>query len=120
MVGMCVHTRAKPLLLDLTLSSAADNCLWQPVLVLYKSSCFGCDAVRGGSGAVLAPITPGIMKTKLELEASNAIAGQPKTFFKCCAARLARLQRRVPWLLKVLWATSCISLEHNFSNFVRV
>jgi len=53
------------------------------MLILYKSSCFDCDAVPGGNGAALAPITPGIMKTKLELEASNAIAGEPKTFLTC-------------------------------------
>jgi len=50
-------------------------------LVLYRSSYFDCDAVRGGVAA-LAPITPGIMKTKLELEASNAIAGELRTFTK--------------------------------------
>jgi len=51
-------------------------------LVLYKISCFDCDAARGGNGAALAPITPGIMKMKLELEASNAIAGELRTFTK--------------------------------------
>ncbi|KAL0052496.1 hypothetical protein WJX82_003084 [Trebouxia sp. C0006] len=35
---------------------------------------------RGGNGAALAPITPGIMKMKLELEASNAIADAVKKY----------------------------------------
>ena len=64
------------------LTRFADHHLRQPDLVLYKISCFDCDAGRGGNGAALAPITPGIMKMKLELEASNAIAGELRTFTK--------------------------------------
>lgn len=79
----CFHNGTTKVLLDLALNSTADHHLRQPILVLCKSSCFDSDAVLGGSGAALAPITPGIIKTKLELEASNAIAGEPKPFLKC-------------------------------------
>lgn len=40
-----------------------------------RATCLDPGAEVGRGHTALAPLTPGIMKTKLELEASNAIAG---------------------------------------------